>query len=229
METNLPEHIAIIMDGNGRWARERGLKRTEGHKEGLEAAKRIVRRVSDIGVPYLTLYTFSTENWRRAEQEVSFLMGLIHKHLKAEFEFYKQHKIRVVHSGDLSGLPYVIQDDIHDVMNTTSHFTKLTLNLAINYGGRDEIVRAVKRIVEHHGHVNEESIAAALDQPFLPEPDLIIRTGGEQRISNFLIWQSAYAELMFTEKYWPDIIPEDIDQMIEAFSSRTRRFGAVHE
>jgi undecaprenyl diphosphate synthase len=226
----LPVHIGIIMDGNGRWARQRGKARTQGHQEGLEAAKRIVKACADIGIKYLTLYAFSTENWRRTRQEVSFLMLLIKKHLKKEYNFYRRNRVRVIHSGDLAGLPADVIAEIESVTADTAGFEGLTANLAINYGGRDEIVRAVNRLLAESTppqRVTEENIRRHLDHPTLPDPDLIIRTGGETRLSNFLLWELAYAELYFSAKLWPDWDREDLLAAIRAFQGRERRFGEV--
>ncbi len=198
-------HIGIIMDGNGRWAKERGKPRTFGHSEGVRTAKRIAKAASDMGVKYLSLYTFSTENWKRSETEVKFLMQLLKKHLREQFFFYRENNIRVVHSGSLDRLPEVVQKEIVDVEDLTKDFTGMTANLVINYGGRDEIVRAVKKLRDQgESEITEEKLSAAMDHPEIPDPDLIIRTGGELRTSNFLLWESAYSELYFSKKYWPD-------------------------
>ena len=223
-------HIGIIMDGNGRWARERGKPRTFGHSEGVRTAKRIAKAASDMGVKYLSLYTFSTENWKRSEKEVRFLMQLLKKHLREQFSFYRENNIRVVHSGSLDRLPEVVQKEIVDVEDLTKDFTGMTANLVINYGGRDEIVRAVKKLRDQgEGEITEEKLSSAMDHPEIPDPDLIIRTGGELRISNFLLWESAYSELYFSKKYWPDWQEEDLKEAIEAFASRSRRYGGVTE
>ena len=223
-------HIGIIMDGNGRWARERGKPRTFGHSEGVRTAKRIAKAASDMGVKYLSLYTFSTENWKRSETEVRFLMQLLRKHLREQLSFYRENNIRVVHSGSLDRLPEVVQKEIVDVEDLTKDFTGMTANLVINYGGRDEIVRAVKKLRDQgEGEITEEKLSSAMDHPEIPDPDLIIRTGGELRISNFLLWESAYSELYFSKKYWPDWQEEDLKEAIEAFASRSRRYGGVTE
>ena len=228
----IPAHVGIIMDGNGRWATQRNLQRTSGHREGLKTAKRIVKAASEIGIKYITLYVFSTENWQRAAGEVSFLMRLIRTHLKKEYEFYRKNFIRVVHSGNIIGLPLDVQREIRTVTEATSHFTGLTVNLAINYGGRDEIVRAFNRLLEGRlnaggglDSVTSADVAANLDCPELPETDLIIRTGGEKRTSNFLIWESAYAELYFSGKLWPDWDRDDLIEAIRDYAARDRRFG----
>lgn len=230
----LPRHIGIIMDGNGRWARERGLPRTVGHEEGLNAAKRTVKAASDLGIRYLTLYAFSTENWKRTREEVSFLMRLIRLHLRRELSFYKENGIRVVHSGDLSGLPKGIRKEIEVVARQTEAFTGTTVNLAINYGGRDEIIRAVNRWLDTGGSVGASracltagELSRFLDRPEMPDPDVIIRTSGEKRLSNFLLWQAAYAELYFSRKLWPDFGPEDLRAAVADYQLRNRRFGTV--
>ncbi len=223
-------HIGIIMDGNGRWAKERGKPRTFGHSEGVRTAKRIAKAASDMGVKYLSLYTFSTENWKRSETEVKFLMQLLKKHLREQFSFYRENNIRVVHSGSLDRLPEVVQKEIVDVEDLTKDFTGMTANLVINYGGRDEIVRAVKKLRDQgESEITEEKLSAAMDHPEIPDPDLIIRTGGELRLSNFLLWESAYSELYFSKKYWPDWQEEDLKEALEAFASRSRRYGGVTE
>lgn len=223
-------HIGIIMDGNGRWAKERGKPRTFGHSEGVRTAKRIAKAASDMGIKYLSLYTFSTENWKRSETEVRFLMQLLRKHLREQLSFYRENNIRVVHSGSLDRLPEVVQKEIVDVEDLTKDFTGMTANLVINYGGRDEIVRAVKKLRDQgEGEITEEKLSSAMDHPEIPDPDLIIRTGGELRISNFLLWESAYSELYFSKKYWPDWQEEDLKEAIEAFASRSRRYGGVTE
>lgn len=225
----LPVHIGIIMDGNGRWAKNRNLPRTNGHKEGLTVAKNIVREAAELGIKYVTLYTFSTENWKRAQEEVGFLMNLIRGHLRAEFEFYKQNGIRIQHIGDLSGLPDDVVFEIKKAIEDTAHFTGLTVVLAINYGGRNEIIRGVQKLIkeENASEISEEMLQKAFDVPELPDVDLLIRTGGELRLSNFLLWHAAYAELVFTDTLWPDYTKEEFNSHIELFQKRTRRFGGV--
>ncbi len=230
----LPEHIGIIMDGNGRWAKARNLPRTQGHNEGLQAAKRVVKACSELGIRFLSLYTFSTENWKRTEEEVSFLMGLLVKHLKREYDFYRQNSIRVIHSGDIEGLPQEVQAEIQSVTKDTASFSGLTVNLAINYGGRNEIVRACRKwfqALKGNGDGNvslsEEQFSKYLDHPEIPDPDMIIRTGGEMRLSNFLLWESAYAEYYFSDKLWPDWGGDDILDAIASYRKRERRFGGV--
>ena len=229
-EHKAPVHVGIIMDGNGRWAQKRGLPRTDGHKEGLEAAKKIVAKASELGIKYVTLYTFSTENWKRTQEEVGFLMNLIRLHLRAEFAFYKKNSIRVKVLGDLLGLPEDVRFEIEKAEAETQDFTGLTVILAINYGGRDEIRRAVKKIIQDGvtaDNLTESDISSRFDIPEVPDADLIIRTGGEKRLSNFLMWHSAYAELLFTDTLWPDYTETEFNNNIEEFYKRTRRFGAV--
>ncbi|MCF7927895.1 MAG: di-trans,poly-cis-decaprenylcistransferase [Spirochaetales bacterium] len=235
----IPRHVGIIMDGNGRWAKQRSRPRTSGHDEGLQTAKKIIKAASDAGVSYLSLYTFSTENWKRAEDEVSFLMGLIKKHLKREYEFYRENRIRVVHSGDLERLPVDVQSEISQVMHDTRDYPGIVVNLAINYGGRDEIIRAFNRWLSrsdlpsqtgnnnNSGRITEENFREFLDLPFFPDPDLIIRTAGEQRVSNFLLWQAAYSEFYYSDKLWPDWQPEDLNQALAVYADRERKFGGV--
>jgi len=222
-------HVGIIMDGNGRWAKQRGQIRSAGHKEGLNAAKAIVKAASDLGISHLSLYVFSTENWKRTQDEISFLMVLIKNYLKKEYQFYKDNSIRVVHSGDIEGLPGDIQSEIRSVMDQTAAFDGLTVNLLINYGGQDEIIRGCNRFIEAHpGRTLKASdLTEHLDNPGLPPVDLLIRTGGEKRISNFLIWQTAYSELYFSDKLWPDWGKEDLEEALASFRNRDRRFGGV--
>jgi undecaprenyl diphosphate synthase len=226
-QSGLPRHVGLIMDGNGRWARARGLPRTEGHREGLKTAKLIVKAAEELGIEVLSLYVFSTENWKRAADEVGFLMGLIKQHLSAELGFYRANRLRVLHSGDIDGLPKDIAAEIGEVEAETSSFDRMTVNLAINYGGRDEIVRAARRLSEAGVAPSEESLRGAMDHPDLPYPDLVIRTSDEMRMSNFLLWEAAYAELWFCDKYWPDFRPEDLRSAVESYASRERRYGGA--
>ncbi|MBN1525028.1 MAG: di-trans,poly-cis-decaprenylcistransferase [Spirochaetales bacterium] len=224
---NLPRHVGIIMDGNGRWAVQRNKPRHKGHIEGLESAKRVVKAAAETGLKYVSLYTFSTENWKRAEEEVSYLMFLVKKHLKKEYQFYRENNIRIVHSGETTRLQKGVVKSISETIDETKGFDGLTVNLALNYGGRDEIIRAVGRCVEKTGHApgTEKEMGKYLDQPNFPDADLIIRTGGEQRLSNFLLWQSSYAEFYFSDKLWPDWSGNDLTEAILDFQKRKRRFG----
>ena len=223
---NVPKHIAIIMDGNGRWAREKGMPRFKGHQEGVKVTKEIVKYCSDIGIPFVTLYVFSTENKKRASEEVNFLMGLIQQHLKKELKFYADNDIRVLHIGDLAGLPSAVQEEIVAVRDKTKNYKGSSVVLAINYGGKDEIVRGIKGLnAEKLINITEDNFSLCLDTKYLPPVDLLIRTGGEKRLSNFLLWQSAYAELYFSDKYWPDWRCEDLQIAIDDYMARNRRFG----
>jgi len=215
------------MDGNGRWATARGKARSEGHLEGVKAAKRVVAAAAEAGLPFLSLYTFSTENWSRAQEEVSYLMFLVRSYLRREYDFYRQNGIRIVHSGNMERLPPDIAREIADVVRDTAGFTGLTVNLSINYGGRDEILRAFRRyLAAGSGQpLTEETFRGHLDQPELPDPDLIIRTANEQRLSNFLLWESAYAELHFSPRLWPEWDAEDLYRALEDYAGRARRFG----
>lgn len=228
-DSTVPVHIGIIMDGNGRWAQKRNLPRTAGHKEGLETAKRIISCAVEAGVKYVTLYTFSTENWKRTEEEVGFLMGLITRHLRAEYKFYKEHGIRIRHIGDTSRLPAAVQKEMVDAEGETADFNKMTVVLAINYGGRDELIRAMKKLASKIAveDIREQDISTAFDVPELPDADIIIRTGGEKRLSNFLLWHSTYSELFFSDTLWPDFSNEEFLSILSDFKNRDRRFGAV--
>jgi len=221
-----PKHIAIIMDGNGRWAKMRGMPRYKGHQEGVKVTKDIVRYCSKIGVPFITLYVFSTENKKRSSEEVGFLMGLIKQHLKAELQFYADNNIRVLHIGDLSGLPSAVQEEIIVVREKTKDYTGSSVVLAINYGGKDEIVRSIRNLLpEQLVNMTEADFSLCLDTKDIPPVDLVIRTGGEKRLSNFLLWQCAYSELYFSDKYWPDWTTEDLQIAIDDYMTRNRRFG----
>ena len=222
------QHIAVIMDGNGRWAQQRGLARTKGHREGLEAAKRIVKTVADLHIPYITLYVFSTENWKRTEEDVGFLMGLIQQHLRAELAFYAANNIKVKHIGNAAALPRAIQMDIADIMKKTEHYTGTTMQLAINYGGKDEIIRAIKKLSGRQLEtLTEDAFEQLLDTAGVPPVDLVIRTGGEKRLSNFLLWQTAYAEFYSTDILWPDFTPAHLMEALDAYGKRIRRFGRI--
>ena len=228
-KNNLPLHVAITMDGNGRWATQRKLPRSAGHDKGLHTVKAIVKAAADLGIKNLTLYIFSTENWKRTQAEVGFLMNLIHTHLKQELDFYKENGIRLNHIGDLSALPQNIQKDITDAIADTKTFNGMTLNLAINYGGRDEIIRGIKKIIndkKQPQEIDEKLISSYLDMPQSPDVDLLIRTGGEKRLSNFLLWHIPYAEQIYIDTLWPDYTIEQFYANIEEFQSRNRRFGA---
>ncbi|MBN2650958.1 MAG: di-trans,poly-cis-decaprenylcistransferase [Spirochaetales bacterium] len=219
--------IGIIMDGNGRWAVARKQPRTFGHTRGLEAAKTTVKKAAELGISHITLYAFSTENWKRSEEEVGFLMKLISKHLKKEMDFYKKNSIRVKVIGDKSRLPKEIIKEIEDVETATDHFTGLTVCLAINYGGRDEIVRSINKALENKQEITENTISEHLDCPEITEIDLIIRTAGEQRLSNFLLWEAAYSEYYYTDILWPDFTEDNLLAALKWYGSRNRKFGGV--
>ena len=232
MSTAIPAHVGIIMDGNGRWAQGRGQLRTQGHLEGLKAAKRIVKAASDLGLKYLTLYAFSTENWKRADEEVGFIMGLVKRYLRGELDFYRENRIRIRHAGDAAGLPPDIRAELASAAADTAGFEGMQVILAVNYGGRDEIVRAARKCAAAGrgaplADISEADIAACLDNPDVPDPDLIIRSAGELRTSNFLLWEGAYAELYVSPKLWPDWTGEDLAGAIGDFQNRDRRFGGV--
>lgn len=228
----VPIHVGIIMDGNGRWAQKRNLPRTAGHKAGVDRAREIMLAAIEAGVQYLTLYTFSTENWKRPESEVNYLMKLLGLHLKTEVDFYRKNGIRLHHLGDINRLSSDLQKDIRAVIEDSKNNTKLNLVLAINYGGRDELNRAVSKYVELRSNNSisadkEIDLSEYLDLPSLPDADLIIRTGGEKRISNFLMWQSAYAEFDFSDILWPDYTKKDFFNAIERFQNVDRRYGGI--
>lgn len=226
---NLPFHVAITMDGNGRWAQKRNLPRTAGHNEGLTAAKNIVKAAADIGIKHLTLYVFSTENWKRTQEEVGFLMNLIHIYINNELEFYKKNQIRIKHIGDIQKLPESIQKDIKKAIAQTDSYTGMTLHLAINYGGRDEIIRGIKKIIDDgipSDKIDEKVVSDYLDMPESPDVDLLIRTGGEKRLSNYLLWHIPYAEQIYIDTLWPDYTKDEFYNNIEEYQKRNRRFGA---
>lgn len=228
----LPVHIGIIMDGNGRWARKRNLVRTQGHLEGLKAAKRVVHAASCMGIKYVTLYTFSTENWKRTQEEVGFILSLVKKYLMAEIDFYKENRIRLRYTGNLEGLPTDIAEEIYKVVNETAAFDGLCVVLALNYGGRDEIVRSVRKLISENNSpdaVTEQNIQHNLDNPDIPDPDLIIRPASEYRSSNFLLWESAYSEFYFSDNFWPDWGEADLVAAVADYQKRNRRFGGIKE
>lgn len=232
--TNIPEHIAIIMDGNGRWAKKKFLPRTLGHREGVKAVERTLEAAGNLGVKYLTLYAFSTENWRRPQEEINALMGLLAKALDNYKNKLNKNEISLKIIGAYKDLPETVVAKLNSVVEATSQNKRMTLVLALNYSGQWEITEAVKKIAEKAsaGEIKIEDINAAtiegeLETSFAPAPDLIIRTSGEQRISNFLLWQSAYSEFYFTPELWPDFGEKSLLAAIEDFQSRERRFGDV--
>lgn len=230
----LPRHIAIIMDGNGRWAQKRGLPRTAGHRAGVEALREIVRACSVWGIQVLTVYAFSTENWKRPAGEVNFLMRLFSRYLDQEVDELDANFVSVRFIGDISGLAAGLQRKTQAVQERTAANQGLVLNIAVNYGGRREILRAVQSIGEEllagtlsPADISEPVFAAHLYTAGLPDPDLLIRTSGDQRISNFLLWQLAYTELWWTDALWPDFTPDHLAQAIRAFQGRERRYGGL--
>jgi len=234
--TRIPAHVAIIMDGNGRWARRQGKNRLEGHWQGYRTLKQVVYAADEIGVRYLTVYGFSSENWRRPREEVNGLMELMLAAMRAEIEELMGNGIRVRVSGRLHELPPDLRAEFEEAMARTIDNTRLTFNLAINYGGRTEIVDAVRRLAAavRHGEIapeeiTEERITAHLYAPDIPDPDLLIRTAGEMRLSNFLLWETAYAEIWITPTLWPDFTREHLLAAIADYQKRTRKFGAVIE
>lgn len=233
-KSRIPEHIAIIMDGNGRWAKAQGLPRTAGHQQGVEIVKKITEEATRLGVKYLTLYTFSTENWNRPAAEVTALMGLILDHLEEEIFMKNNVRFRVI--GDQSRLPESVQKRLDECMERTAQNDKMTMVIALSYSSRWEITQAVKNIAQKvqegklsAGDISEEVICKHLNTNFMPDPDLLIRTGGELRISNYLLWQCAYTELYFCDTFWPDFDEEELCKAIVDYQSRERRFGKTSE
>lgn len=223
-------HIGLIMDGNGRWAKLRSLPRAAGHLEGLKASKRVVDAAVNAGIDYLTLYVFSTENWKRPKQEVNYLMNLLAKKLPEETEFYYSRNIRIRVRGNIEILPKEAKDSVLYAINKTVSCTGLTVVLAINYGGQDEIVRAVNKFIKNNPQKKEisvQDIESNLDNPDIPAADIIVRSAGELRLSNFMLWDSAYAELLSIEKLWPDWTEAEIKYILEEYSKRCRKFGGL--
>jgi undecaprenyl diphosphate synthase len=226
----LPAHVAVIMDGNGRWAKKRGLPRSAGHRAGVERVRTIIRMSSDIGIRYLTLYAFSTENWKRPTDEVNTLMSLLVEYLVQELPELHEKHVRIRTLGDISALPEKVRIEIARAVETTKENTGLTVNMAINYGGRQELVEAIRRALADGvkpEDVDEEWISSMLYTADEPDPDLMIRTSGEARISNFLLYQLAYAELYFTDIYWPDFDEAEYAKALADFAGRGRRFGGL--
>jgi undecaprenyl diphosphate synthase len=228
----LPRHVAVIMDGNGRWAERRGLERSLGHRAGVEAVRAVTRAAREIGISWLTLYAFSSENWNRPKAEVDALMRLPEEYFASELEEAVANSVRIRALGRRDRLPPSVRRSLDEAVERTQHGTGMQLVFALSYGGRGEIVDAARRLLRehdlHHGDpdaLDEKEFAAHLDEPELPDVDLLIRTGGEQRISNFLLWQSAYAELHFAPELWPDFGRAELLRALEAYQARERRFG----
>ncbi|MDC7247821.1 MAG: polyprenyl diphosphate synthase [Sphaerochaetaceae bacterium] len=229
-ENKYPDHIGIIMDGNGRWATKRSLPRTMGHFEGIKAAKRVVKAATELQIPYITFYVFSTENWRRPKEEVKYLMNLLSSRLFSETDFYNRLGAKILIRGDLDKFPKDVATTMDATQEATRDNEKITVSLAVNYGGQDEIIRAVRKwakFTEDRPCLNTETLRTFFDHPFIPPVDLIIRTGGEKRLSNFLLWDSAYAELAFFDTLWPQWGAAELKNACEDFAGRTRRFGGV--
>lgn len=223
---NKLQHIAIIMDGNNRWAKENDLPKAAGHKKGAKAAKEVVKHVAELGIPYCTLFAFSSENWQRPKGEVSILMSLLRYYVKNEINYLHKNNVRLKVIGQVERLDDSLSKDITNAVELTKDNTALTLCLAFSYGGRNEIVDACQKILDSGAKmVDEELFASNLYDPEMPDVDMLIRPSGVSRISNFLLWQSAYAELFFIEKKWPDFTPQDIDLCIKEYNSRIRTFG----
>ena len=227
---NIPQHIAVIMDGNGRWATERGKERSYGHQAGLETVRRITSECTRLGVKYLTLYTFSTENWNRPADEIAALMGLVLTSLEDEIFMKNNVRFRVI--GDIGRLPEAVQVKLQETMDHTAGNSAMTMVVALSYSSRWEITEAMRRIAEKvesgelkSGDITEDVVSANMNTAFMPDPDLLIRTGGELRISNYLLWQIAYSELYFCDTYWPDFDENDLRKAIASYQSRQRRFG----
>ena len=228
----LPEHLAVIMDGNGRWAQQRGLPRSEGHRAGVRAAKEIVAACRRLGLRYLTLYTFSQENWGRPQDEIRLLFQLLVDFLGAELPEMERQDIRLNVYGDIAALPLAARKALQHAMKRTATCASMTVNLALNYSGREEILRAVQTLVRDNipvEAITEEALRTRLFSGLQPDPDLIIRTSGELRLSNFLTFQSAYSEFFFTDVLWPDFTPEELHAALECYAGRRRRFGLTQE
>lgn len=231
---NLPKHIAIIMDGNGRWAKKRFLPRTAGHKAGVETVRTVITECKRLGIKHVTLYTFSTENWKRPALEVETLMTLLQSYLKKEVAELNRNNVKLTAIGDIEKLPKSCLEELKKAMELTKNNDGPNLNLALNYGGRYDITNAVKQIsrdIENHKlnseSITEETIKNYLSTKSIPYPDLVIRTSGEQRLSNFLLWELAYAELYFTDVFWPDFDEKELQKAIYAYQNRDRRFGGL--
>lgn len=232
----IPVHIAIIMDGNGRWAKQKGLPRAAGHKKGVESVKDIVKACAQIGVKYLTLYTFSTENWNRPRDEVSTLMRLLVRSLRKETEELNKNDIRLSTIGNIESMPAAVQNSLLESINKTKNNNKMVLNLALSYSGRWELLEAFKKAAElaqnnllRPSDINEKTVSDLLTTKDIPDPDLLIRTSGEFRVSNFLLWQIAYTEFYITNDYWPDFRRDHLYEAVKSFQCRERRFGKVSE
>lgn len=233
---NIPQHVAIILDGNGRWAKSKGMPRNYGHTVGAKNVETVCRAANDMGIKYLTLYAFSTENWKRPDSEVAALMKLLRNYMTTCLKTAKKNNMRVRVIGDKTGLDDDIRSRIAELEETSASYDGLNLQIAINYGSRDEITRAVQKLAEevregkqHPSEITEGDIARFLDTADLPDPDLLIRTSGEQRLSNYLLWQLAYSEFYFTDTPWPAFGKEELEQAVLVYNKRDRRFGKIME
>ena len=233
-ELKIPEHVAIIMDGNGRWAKAKGMPRTYGHTEGAKRVADVTRAAGQMGIKYVTVYAFSTENWSRSAEEVGALMKLFGSYLKTCLKDCEDNNMRIRMIGDRTGLSKELQEAMAHVEAESAKYDGVTLTLAINYGGRDELTRAVRKLATKVASgemsadsITETDISGALDAPDIPDPDLMIRTCGEERISNFLLWELAYSEFYFADVAWPDFDGEELRKAVEAYTLRDRRFGGV--
>ena len=231
---NIPKHIAIIMDGNGRWAKSRMMPRTYGHKAGVETIRKVVKEAQRLGIKYLTLYAFSTENWKRPQEEVSALMKLLVTYLRKELRELDKNNVRITTIGDIYKLPKPCIDELEKSKEETKDNTGLTLSLALNYGGRTDIINAVKKIssLVKNGDmgidsIDEKIIKNNLDTSNQPDPDLVIRTSGEQRLSNFLLWEVAYSEFYYTDVHWPDFDEKELQKAVFSYQNRDRRYGGI--
>lgn len=231
IKSKIPTHVAVIMDGNGRWAHQRGLPRSAGHKQGSEAARRVVRAAADLGVKYLTLFGFSSENWSRPEGEIKELMHLLRYYLRAETAEMHKNNIRLRVIGERAAFAPDIVELIESAESLTKDNTGLTAIIALNYGGRQDILQAARKAAAEHPHANAAEFAMRFESNLMtagiPDPDLLIRTSGEQRVSNFLLWQCAYAEMVFTDVLWPDFGREELARALEIYAGRERRFGGL--
>ena len=229
MKDKLPKHIAIIMDGNGRWAKKRGMIRTEGHKKGVETLEKILKYADKLGVKYLSVYAFSTENWNRPKLEVETILMLFNKYLKNKFNDFMEQNVRLVISGNRERLSKSLNKTINEITNKLENNTGIVLNICFNYGGRLDILESIKKTIKNGEDITEDNISKNLYNSFIPNPDLLIRTGGEFRISNYMLWQIAYSEIYVSDLLWPDFDEKELDKSINSFCNRDRRYGNVEE
>ena len=226
--SKMPRHVAFIIDGNGRWAKKRGLPRTAGHRQGVVAVKNTINNCYDLGIKEVSFFCFSTENWNRPKDEIDALFNMLRDFVKEDLIPYKEKSIRIISSGDISKLPLDLQNSLQDAIKDTENCNKMIVNLCINYGGRDDILHAVNLIIENgEKNITHKKFEKYLYSNLLHELDLVIRTSGEQRISNFMLYQMAYAELYFTKTYWPDFDKKQLHLALQNFQSRSRRFGSI--